>query len=126
MPSSTVIVGIADHPLRDFAPYIYGVNVIRNAKQLRDAPQPVVDALSEMRALPKYTMRCGCCGEAMVKPKGLAVLRLHPSPGIPSMIPVGICKQCLDGNSDTDITSKTVLTCVGVNRPSQEWRDTFH
>lgn len=118
-----VILSTDEHPLRELAHLIWGTNIVRTAADIAAAPPSIGEAFQKFKTTPSFTLRCGCCGEPMRKVKGMAVLRLN-KPDM-EMIPVGLCKECLQESDDNKLHKRILKELTGLDRKVVDWKDTL-
>jgi len=118
-----VFLSADEHPFRAVAEQIWGINIVRTARDAKEAPASIATAFKAFRTAP-VPVRCGCCGEEG-RSKGLAVLRVHPPANMPdvSMIPFGICGKCLREPDDSKLTPRIFKMLTGYDRPTKTWKE---
>jgi len=117
------ILQVDEHPMREIADKIWGINIVRNAADLAAAPESVQEAFKMYQTVPPYVLRCGSCGEPMKKVKGMAVMRLRDTT---DLIPVSLCGRCIKEPVAKNISKRVFCTMTGFDRKSVDWKETLN
>jgi hypothetical protein len=122
------LIRTGEHPLRDLAGVIWGINILRTGAAIRAAPPSVRDCYRMVKKMPSF--RCCCCGTESTKVGGMAVLRIVPPVNFPSvqMIPMAMCEECLrDEPVDNKLGPRIYKTLTGAEpKPFKVWKEMLH